>query len=331
MKLKYFKEDWWLYLGCWLTGYNYEIVRQCSEISKKNVRKMFSALLLVMIIWAFIGYSFVQRYLKGDIWESIIGMLLMIFIVVQIERQIILTMHKKAGVAITRILIGLIMAIIGSIILDQIIFKEDIEIAKHDYIQEKVAEILPQKTHEIQNRINELKEQVRQAEAERMETLKEIQRQPTILVASRTHVASTRDTATGAIKEEKRNELTTAVNPKMAYLSSLDKKIAELNGLIDQYQQRMINIHLDLENDLRGKTGFLDEIKVMIKLLTSSTITMFVWGLFGILFLLIEILVLINKLTDTDDDYHWILKHQLEAHLYKLSLLKNNTEENVQE
>lgn len=324
MKFKYLKEDWWLYLACYFTGYSYDVVRQTSEISKKNVRKMFSALLLVMIIWGFIGFSFTQRYLHGNLFESLIVMIVMVFVIVQIERQIILTMHRKIWAMFFRGLIGVISAIIGSIIIDQVIFKEDIDIAKYEYVQNKIAVLLPQKTSEIQNQINDLKTQLKNIEAERTEILKEIQRQPTILAASKTHTSATRDTTTGAItKEEQQKELISIVNPKMAYLNTLDAKITELNGLIDQYQQRQISIHTDLENELKSKTGFLDEIKVMISILTSSWIPLVVWTLIFAFFLFLELFVLVNKWGDKEDDYQKILFHQLETNQQKIATLKS--------
>jgi hypothetical protein len=59
----------------------------------------------------------------------------MIIIVIQIERQIILSVGKNKLVPLFRVAIEVVMAVIGSVIIDQIIFREDVEkvriVARH--------------------------------------------------------------------------------------------------------------------------------------------------------------------------------------------------------
>src|SRR5690554_4124175 len=132
--------DLLLKLACFLTGHNYKLVKQSSEHSIKAVKKYLSALLIIILVWAFIGYIFTQRYLHGDVLASVIGACIMVFLVIQIERQIILTRSVSAWAKAFRIFIGIIMAIIGSFILDQIMFKDDIEKHKAENIQIWVKE-----------------------------------------------------------------------------------------------------------------------------------------------------------------------------------------------
>ena len=58
-------KNWWIRFGCFLTGYNYSIVRNSSEVAAKTVKRYTSAMLIVCILWAFIGYCFTRRYLHG--------------------------------------------------------------------------------------------------------------------------------------------------------------------------------------------------------------------------------------------------------------------------
>src|SRR5690349_11686814 len=83
--------DKWLRVGCFLIGYNFPIVRGSSELSIKRVIKYTSALFIVCILWAFIGFAFTSRYLDGRWYTSFFGMIVMVFLVVQIERQVILS------------------------------------------------------------------------------------------------------------------------------------------------------------------------------------------------------------------------------------------------
>ena len=125
--------NWWIKFGCFLTGYNYDIMKSSSEASKKSVKKYTAALLIVMILWSLIGFLFTREYIKLDFIGASIAAIVMAVIIIQVERQIIL--GAKNGFAMTfRIVIGLVMAVLGSVIIDQIIFKDDIEKKKLFFI-----------------------------------------------------------------------------------------------------------------------------------------------------------------------------------------------------
>src|SRR5947207_1764685 len=121
-------KDLWMKFGCFLTGYSYPVMRHCSEGSVKAIKRYVSAILIVGMVWCCIGYAFTARYLHGGKAASLLSAVMMLILVVQIEKQIILSIGRKSWAF--RFLIGVLMAIIGSVMLDQIIFKDDIEKAK---------------------------------------------------------------------------------------------------------------------------------------------------------------------------------------------------------
>src|SRR5689334_15588003 len=133
--------DTWLKFGCFLTGYNYKILRGCSESAVKKVLRYTSAILIICILWAFVGYTFTGRYMKSSWIFSIIGSAIMVVIVVQIERQVILSSKSNKIPLIFRALIALMMGLIGSMIIDQILFKDDIEQEKALMMGEKTNRI----------------------------------------------------------------------------------------------------------------------------------------------------------------------------------------------
>src|SRR5690606_8170535 len=174
-------KDFWLKFGCFLTGYNYTILKNSSEASAKSVKKYTSAILIVSILWGFIGYMFSIRYIKTDFIGAISISLVMIFIVIQIERQIILTVGRKNTLAkIFRVAIAFVMAIIGSVIIDQTIFKEDIEKKKVSEIQEDVNSILPAKTEQLDVEIANLDTLILIKELERSDIINEVTARPFI-------------------------------------------------------------------------------------------------------------------------------------------------------
>ena len=90
--------NWWLNLGCFLTGWNRHILSQCSEASYKHLKKYTSALLILIVLWGFTGFCFAQRYVHAPLWGCVLSALFFIIIVVQIERQIILTVGSNKWV-----------------------------------------------------------------------------------------------------------------------------------------------------------------------------------------------------------------------------------------
>src|SRR5690606_14673839 len=105
-------KDGWVRLGCFLTGWNYQILQSCTESSRKQLKKYLSAILILVILWALIGYTFSARYVKTEWLGSTVAALLFVVVIVQIERQIILTVGKAWWLRAFRGVLAVIMAII---------------------------------------------------------------------------------------------------------------------------------------------------------------------------------------------------------------------------
>lgn len=309
-------KDLWLKLGCYITGYNYTIITNSSEVSAKTVKKYLSAILIVSILWGFIGYSFAQRYLHAGIVGSMIVSIVMIVIVIQIERQIILSMGRNSLVPIFRSLIGIVMAVIGSVIIDQIIFKEDVEKARISNVQTEVNNILPVKTRELDYQINQLDSAITLKEAERVSIIDEITKKPFIKSATSEtrHFQMQKSSNGGQVKDTlvKRTDfaLTDVANPKAKLLPDIEEQISQLRAQKSEKETSKINIREELETELNSKTGFLDELKILFSILLSSWIAMVVWCMFFLFLMSIEVLVLVNKFGEEKNDYDTIIMHQ---------------------
>ncbi len=320
-------KDYWLKLGCYITGYNYTIIKNSSEASAKAVKKYLSAILIVSILWGFIGFTFAQRYLHTGTFASLIVSLIMIVIVIQIERQIILSIGKNSLVPVFRTLIGMVMAVIGSVIIDQIIFREDVEKVRISNLQTEVNNILPVKTKELDLQISQLDSAILSKEAERTLLIDEITRKPFIKSASSEtrHFQMQRNTNTGEMKDTlvKRTDLALndVVNPKAQLLPDIEEQISLLRSQKNEKENNKINIREELEKELGSKTGFLDELKILFSILLSSWIAMIVWSMFFLFLMSIEVLVLVNKFGEERTDYESIILHQKDVRIKMLDKL----------
>jgi len=321
--------DLWLKLGCFLTGYNYTIIKNSSEASAKSVKKYLSALLIVSIIWCFIGFSFSNRYLHAGLFGSACVAIVMVIIVIQIERQIILTTGRSNWALIFRALIAIVMAVVGSIIIDQIIFKEDIEIQKISKVQEDVNKILSTKTTQLDMEIGSLDTLIMKKEQERADLIDEITRKPFVkssISERKNHIVKINGpngTSRDSVIVRTDLTLTDAVNPKAGLIATVDQLIADLRIQKTDKQKARINIRQDLENDLKSKTGFLDEMKTLISILTSHTVALIVWILIFVFFLSLEIFVLVIKFGDTKNDYEKTILYQMNARIMMIDELAN--------
>jgi hypothetical protein len=320
----------WLKIGCSLTGYNYTIVKNSSEASAKTVKKYLSAILIVSILWGFIGCSFAHRYLQtGTIVSSVVA-LVMVFIVIQIERQIILSTGKNWLVPVFRTLIGVVMAIIGSVIIDQIIFKDDIEKGRISNLQAEVNDILPEKTSELDNQINQIDLAISMKEAERTSIIEEITAKPFIKTTTSEikhfqmqlngHNGESKDT----LVRRTDYSLTDVANPKAGLLPNITDQVNLLRKQKSEKENSKINARQELEAELQSKTGFLDELQVLFKILFSSKITLFVWLMFFLFFMSLELLVLVNKFGEGRNDYDMIILHQKDVRIKMLEKLSEN-------
>lgn len=323
--------NWWIRFGCFLTGYNYDIVRNSSEVAAKAVKRYTAALLIVCILWAFIGYTFTHRYLQASTLGSIAGAVVMVIMIIQIERQIILSVTPSRWLYISRGIIAGMMAIIGAVIIDQIIFKEDIELEKITFIEERVKKALPPKTEELRSQIASLDTAIAKKEAERFALVEEVGRNPMIKSTSTTVLpttvtSSTTDSA-GRVNTSQRIVNTRSVvvnnvpNPKQDLIAPLEQTIANLRKQKSEKETAILNIRPELEKEISSKVGFLDELEVMYALITRSNVALGVWLIWFFFLLGLEMLVLISKTSEKENDYEKTVKHQMNLQMRKLDAL----------
>jgi hypothetical protein len=221
-----------------------------------------------------------------------------------------------------RIVIGVIMAIIGSFILDQIMFKDDIEKHKAENIQMWVKEASKVKREDLDIQIGNLNKSIDTKEGEKNTILNEVTLKPTISTPS-SSINYSKDSLSGKMVESGRTIVNTSLpNPKMELIPLIDKQISDLRVAKLEKENEILNIQKLTEVELLGKVGFLDELKMMYDILLSSSIGLFVWILFFLFFATIELFVLVNKITDKENDYDKLIDHQMAVRLEMLEKLK---------
>lgn len=319
----------WLKAGCFITGYNYSILKNCSEVAKKTVKKYTAAMVIMCLLWGLIGYSFANRYLHSSPSTSLASALLFILVIIQIERQIIMQTMKNNYLQLFRAVIAIMMACIGSIIIDQIIFKDDIELEKELFINNKVERIYPDRADIRQKQINQLRVQLLAKDSQRTTLAKDIQTHPTITItnvkSNPVPIKTTTDDLSGSQSIQYSDKpiitKTQIQNPNNALIGPLDSQINSIQRLILAQGDSLANLRASIQKLLQEKTGFLDELNIMFSLLSKSTPALVVYLVWFILLLGLECFILMNKRHEKPTDYDAMILHQMNTHLKKLEIL----------
>jgi hypothetical protein len=318
-------KDLWLRFGCFLSGYNYNILNECSEASKKDVKKITSALIIITMIWATVGYIFSIKYLNSGALGGIIGSLFLTILIIQIERQIILTRNLGWKIKIARFLLGFIVAMIGATVVDQYIFKQDIAKLKNDFAEERVKMRINKDTKlhfENSSRFDSLINV-------NVNLLNKLNSQLKTTPPLITVIAS-RDPETGKVTgyntipnpqfQNLQNQITNLTNDNIRLNNNKTQSAKDLNNTVTNQQ----NLQRSEE------AGFLDELELMVKFLINykeygkeypvALIFYLFWLLF---FLLIELSVLILKSSGEETDYDKIVAYQQKIREQRLMALED--------
>jgi hypothetical protein len=325
--------NWWLRFGCFLTGFSYKVLENCSEVSKKAVKKYTSALLIIMVVWGFIGYMFSNRYIGLSSEYAMFGAVIMIFMIVQIERQIILTIGKNKFAYWFRSVLAIIMAVLGSLIVDQMLFKVDIELQEPIYLADKVDETVLRKEKSVNNQIAQIDSNLLSLDKELENLNKRYQLKPMVPNTETTKSRVNVKTPDG------RDSISINGVPVMVWVTTVLNNRPVVNPIVNEIniknEQRTDNINRikELNDEKRKirkkveeeiKPGFLMELKIMWDLLKDDMFIAFIYMLWLIFFLCIELFVLVSKSKDGETDYEVIVKHNMEMILYDLKKYKQS-------
>lgn len=296
-------------LMCYFIGWKYSQFKQCEEASSRILKTYTCALLIVMSIWFTIGFVFSQRYIGVSSLPGRIGVgLIFSLIVYMIEKIIILLLSGKA-VVYFRLGIAICMALLGSFIFDQLIFRNDLENAIRDQETIKVQK-------EIDNLIVTKNKQIVKLKHNNDSIYNEIAKRPVIQKINTSTVNVPSGLDSNGVQQYKRVTNVQSVaseNPLQEQARANEQRINQYQKDILQLENKNVN---DIVNDnIKNKrTGFLEELKASWNVITSDWISVMFYVLLFIFMCLLELFVASIKLFKSKDcGYDLITKHQLEV------------------
>lgn len=301
--------NWWLKFGCKLTGWSSTMLEQCSEASKSQLSKYTSALLILMIVWSITGFCFAQRYIGLPIWGCAIVALVFITIVIMIERQILLAIHPTKKLAMFRMVIAVVMAIVGSTIFDQTMFGKDIDKQMAETIEVQTAALTHKRVGIIEDKLNALQNEKTLLNNTNAELQADVNAHPWIVQRSVTN-SQQRLVVDGKIKTVSNPSVTTnqVANPKMEVIKANNEKINSLNEQEKEWSKKKLTVEEDTRKECQANVGFLEELEAMVSIITTRKVAGVFYIVFFVLLMSLELFVVVSKMGDKECDYEMAVK-----------------------
>lgn len=275
--------------ACILTGDNHQLVASDTPASKKKIAAMAIAMMIPIIIWVFNGFMLAYQVLESGLLWAILTSVVCGTIVFFIEKLVIMA-NGNGWLSFFRVCIGFLIAGLGSIAIDEVIFKNDIDLS--------VATL---KTHAIQQAKDDAK-----AEFETLNDYSKLDQ--SINEAKLNHNRAEKDVideangtyGTGksgagkvtAIKDRKAKE-------RKAELDNLLMQKAELDKVKDNYVRTEGEKRVDSFNE----HALLIRIKALFRLVVSDGYMLTTYIFFTLLLFFFEFLVVILKHTWKKTNY----------------------------
>lgn len=303
-------------IGCMLIGWDAEILSTCGEASKRQFRKLISALSIMMVLWGTIGYCFAADYLDISPILGRIGVAgTFMLIIICIERVIILNVGRNKGMAIMRCMLAVCMAILGASIFDQLIFKNDIQQEITNHREDIIAETIKKRIAIYDADISRITLAIDSISRCNDELYKQIEANPATTITS----VSTSEQVAGMSEDGKPVKTsvksinkTVVPNPRIAQAQGNEEQIKIYSEQLEQLRLDKRDIDKITREEINNRpTGFIEELEATIRVISGSWVSLTFYCIMFAFLIFLELFVLTIKMGETPCDYDLIVEHQL--------------------
>lgn len=315
-------------IGCFLIGWDKDILKECGEASYRQYRKLLSAISIMMILWGTIGYCFADRYINIESCAlKICVALAFMFVVLCVERVIILTVGKAHLMSFMRVLLALCMAVLGSCIFDQIIFRNDIQQAILEHRENVIEETVSKRLSIYDNDILRITQEMDSLSKATIVLNEELQKRPIIKGTN----VSTQEQVIGVDENGKPKKVRTQTVNTITMANPLAEQLKANNDQIQIYSKQLEQLRLDkkeVAENVRVEVsqrapGFIEELEATLKVVSQSKVSLAFYIILFCFLTFLELFVLTIKMGENKCDYELIVENQL-------NLKKNLMEQTAQ-
>lgn len=313
-------------ISCFIIGWNYDILKECGEASYKTLRRYLAAIIILGIIWGSIGWCIAGDHLHfQDFSHKAATAVVFILIVICIERFIILSVGGLGMAKAFRIALALLMAVLGSTIFDQIIFRQDVLVKMKEIRTEQINREVPKRLLIIEEDISKAAFLLDSLQKVNSALYDEIAQKPTYTIYEviSQWIQTGKDEWGNPIMEEKRsvnkreleNQLINQAKANEVTIQRYYDQVGEL-----QKKRLLVEDEVRIEYG-QARIGFLEELSALYSILLNAPVALgfYIFMFFFLSFL--EMLVVTTK-GSTKCDYELIIEHQLEVKKNRLKRIR---------
>lgn len=303
-------------IGCALIGWDMNILKECGEASHRQFRKLISAICIMMVLWGTIGYCFADRYINIEscILKICIALMFM-FIVLCVERVIILTVGKARLMTVMRVMLALCMAFLGACIFDQIIFQNDIQQTIHDRREDVIQETTAKRLMVFNSDIQRITHDLDSLSKSTITLGEELAKHPTIKSVNVSTIEQAIGVDENGNPKKVRNRSTEIVNipnPLTGQLNANNEQIQLYQNQLEQLRQDKKEIAGKVTDEIHSRpVGFIEELEATLKVVSNSWISLVFYIVLFCFLTFLELFVLTIKMGDSKCDYDLIVENQL--------------------
>ena len=299
-----------------LIGWDKNILKECGEASYMHFRKLLSAVCIMMVLWGAIGYCFADRYVNiesGFFKVCIAGAF--VLIVLCVERVIILTVGKARLMSVMRVMLALCMAILGSCIFDQMIFRNDIQLAIQEHREEVIGMTITKRLSIYDSDIQRITHEMDSLSIATIRLNEELQKRPVIKGTN----VSTQEQAVGVDNNGKPRKVRTQTVNTVTLANPLAEQLKANNDQIQIYSTQLENLRQDkkkVAENVREEInqrppGFIEELEATLKVVSQSKASLLFYIILFCFLTFLELFVLTIKIGENKCDYELIVENQL--------------------
>ena len=303
-------------IGCFLIGWDKNILSECGEASFRQYRKLLSAISIMMVLWGTIGYCFADRYINIEscVLKICVAIAFM-FIVLCVERVIILTVGKALLMSVMRVLLALCMALLGSCIFDQIIFRNDIQQAIQEHREDVIGTTITKRLAIYDGDIQRITQEMDSLSKATIALNEELQKRPVIKGTN----VSTQEQVVGVDENGKPQKVRTQTVNTVTLANPLAEQLKANNDQIQIYSGQLEQLRLDKkevaekvrEEMSQRAPGFIEELEATLKVVSQSKVSLAFYIVLFCFLTFLELFVLTIKMGENKCDYELIVENQL--------------------
>lgn len=303
-------------IGCFLIGWDKKILSECGEASFRQYRKLLSAISIMMVLWGTIGYCFADRYINIESCAlKLCVALAFMFIVLCVERVIILTVGKARLMSVMRVLLALCMALLGSCIFDQIIFRNDIQQAIQEHREDVIGTTITKRLAIYDGDIQRITQEMDSLSKATIALNEELQKRPVIKGTN----VSTQEQVVGVDENGKPQKVRTQTVNTVTLANPLAEQLKANNDQIQIYSGQLEQLRLDkkevaekVREELSQRApGFIEELEATLKVVSQSKVSLAFYIVLFCFLTFLELFVLTIKMGENKCDYELIVENQL--------------------